>query len=64
MRILEKIFGGPKLDQRDTNQLIFDLAEYGNRPTDLKELYRRMPSMAVYAKVLEANFPLQNGPAK
>ncbi len=61
MRILDTIFGRPKLDQRDTNQLIFDLAEHCNRPADLRELYRRLPSMEVYAKVLEANFPLQNG---
>jgi len=61
MRILDKIFGGPRLDQRDTNHLILDLAEHGNRPADLRELYRRLPSMEVYAKVLEANFSLQDG---
>jgi hypothetical protein len=61
MRILDRIFGRPKLDLRDTNQLIFDLAEHGNRPADLRELYRRLPSMEVYAKVLEANFPLHDG---
>lgn len=43
------------------DQLIFDLAEHGNRPADLSEFYRRMTGIEVFAKVLSANFPLQNG---
>lgn len=37
------------------------LVAAANRPADLRELYRRLPSMEIYAKVLEANFPLQDG---
>jgi hypothetical protein len=61
MKILQNIFGRSKPDQRDMDQLIFDLAEHGNRPADLNELYRRMAGIKVFAKVLSANFPLQNG---
>ena len=49
----------PSPDERDVNQLIFDLAEYGNRRADVQELYRRLPSMELFAKVLEANFPIE-----
>jgi len=61
MKFLNSIFGKSKPDRRDMDQLIFDLAEHGNRPTDLCELYRRMAVIEVFAKVLSANFPLQNG---
>src|SRR6202043_1790478 len=61
MKFLNSILGRPKPDRRDMDQLIFDLAEHGNRPADLSELYRRMAGIEVFAKVLSANFPLQNG---
>ena len=61
MKILQRILGVPKPDPRDTNQLIFDLVEHGNRQSDLKELYRRLPGMEFFAKVLSSNFPLQSG---
>jgi hypothetical protein len=61
MKFLDNIFGKSKPDRRDMDQLIFDLAEHGNRPADLKELYRRMAGIEVFAKLLSANFPLQNG---
>ena len=61
MKILQSIFGRPKPDLRDTDQLIFDLAEHGNRPADVSELYRRLPTMDLFAKVVSANFPLKNG---
>ena len=61
MSILQRIFGKPRFDERDIDQLIFDLAEHGNRPADRRELYRRLPNMELFARVLTANFPLQNG---
>jgi len=61
MSILKSILGGRKIDQRDTNRLIFDLAEHGNRPADLQELYRRLPSMELFGKVSDANFPFDDG---
>ena len=61
MSILQSIFGKPKIDERDIDQLIFDLAEHGNRPADMRELYRRLPNIDLFAKVLSANFPIRNG---
>lgn len=61
MSILKSIFGRSKRDERGIDQLIFDLAEHGNRPADVSELYRRLPHMELFARVLSANFPLQNG---
>jgi hypothetical protein len=60
MSLLKRIFGEPSPDPRDTNQLISDLAQHRQRPKDMRELYRRLPRMEVYASVREANFPLQN----
>jgi len=61
MKFLHNIFGKSEPDRRDMDQLIFDLAEHDNRPADLDELYRRMAGIEVFAKVLSADFPLQNG---
>jgi hypothetical protein len=61
MKIFKSIFGGAKPDSRDMDQLIFDLAEHGNRPSDLRELYRRLPKLEIFAKVRSANFPLEKG---
>lgn len=50
------------LEKRDINQLVFDLAEYGNRARDVQELYRRLGSMKLFAKVVYANTsPLPEG---
>jgi hypothetical protein len=57
MGFFQKIFGR----ERDTDQLIFDLAEQGNRPSDLSELYRRLPRLELFCNVIASNFPLQNG---
>src|SRR3990167_9303780 len=60
MGFLSNIFGN-KNDTRNTNKLIFELAEYNNRKSDIQELYRRFPSMEIFAKVVQADFSLQNG---
>jgi len=61
MRILRSIFGRQKTDARDLDQLIFDLAEYGNRPPDIAEFYRRLPELSLFAKVVSANFSFKDG---
>lgn len=61
MSILQSIFRRSRPDQRGIDQLIFDLAEHGNRPADVSELYRRLPQVGFFAKVVSANFPIRNG---
>jgi hypothetical protein len=60
MGLFQKIFGNTA-DPRDNDQLIFDLAEYGNRPPDLRELYRRLPKLQLFCNVIASNFPFENG---
>ena len=61
LRFLRNLIGQKKPDLRTTSQLIYDLAEYGNRRADLRELYRRLPTMPLFAKVLSANFIIERG---
>lgn len=61
MGLLRNLLGRAKPDERDTNQLIFDLAEYGVRARDLRELYRRFPSMELFAKITYADFAFESG---
>ena len=61
MGILDKLFGGPKPDERDNNQLIFDIAEYNSRPADMQELFRRLPSLLLFSKVVKSNVKLAGG---
>jgi hypothetical protein len=57
MKILERIFGTGKDDDRSLNQLIFDLAEH-HRQSDRQELYRRLKGIEIFANIATANFPL------
>jgi hypothetical protein len=45
---------------KDINRLIFDIAEFGKR-SDVDEIYTRLKHLELYASVVSANFPFDNG---
>jgi hypothetical protein len=59
MAFLKKLFS--KQNERSLDQVIFDIAEYGNRECDLKELYNRLPGLEIYSKIAASNIPLKDG---
>jgi|GEM_PF-4378406 len=52
-------FFKPKSGSTDTNQLIFDYAEY-HRDSDKHEIYRRLSSLSLYSPVVSSNTPDKN----
>jgi len=53
-------FFKPKSGSTDTNQLIFDYAEY-HRDSDKHEIYRRLSSLSLYSPVVSSNFDIKPG---
>jgi hypothetical protein len=45
---------------KELNQLIFDIAEY-NLESDTEEIYRRLKQIELFTPITSANFKLQNG---
>jgi hypothetical protein len=60
MNLLDKIFGSTDADSRSNGVLISDIAKYGNRRKDIKELYKRLPSLELYAKIIKANITIRD----
>ncbi|NEO08047.1 MULTISPECIES: hypothetical protein [unclassified Moorena] len=50
----------PKSSRKDTNQLIFDIAEY-NRDRDRNEIYRRLSSLNLYSPVVSSKVEMKPG---
>jgi hypothetical protein len=59
MSILRKLLGRP--DERSLNQLITDLTAKKNRSSDVRELYRRLPTLSLFTKLLHSSFDIQRG---
>lgn len=53
-------FFKPKSSRKDTNQLIFDIAEY-NRDRDRKEMCRRLSSLNLYSPVVSSKVEMEPG---